>query len=503
MQGRWHIGPRKYRALPTMSVRPQESLISNSKEPARRDCHLTLIKRSMSKVRCTYHTDGDIEDTYSTIHGKIIKMISNSANAGSAKEEFSGDIKVMSNAPNPSRYLRSSGFVGEKFSEFVCHIVLIEIFRMNDVRFCVGEQLDNSTAAQSSMEKIQVGVRSWSDLLWILLNPRLRIGESYQTHIIWMVQGDLSDFISTLFTVERSICKFLPMRIINAIIRSRFKKDQRYGIEHSKSNVHKHYDVGNDFYEAFLDRKMVYSCALFEDEKDNLESAQINKMRLALGRARVSPNGRFLEIGCGWGALSVLASEMGAAEVVGLTLSEEQRNYCESSKSLTDRHIVFHLQDYRQHATQRQGYYDSIASLGMFEHVGIGQFDEYFKSISLLLKRGGRALIHTIVRPEEGVTNAWIERYVFPGGYIASIREIETAISHQSDLRLEVVHKHMGHHYERTLIEWRRRLSKNKKALLMKYDEYLLNTYEFYLAGSEAAFSKNGLSIAQFEITKI
>lgn len=344
-----------------------------------------------------------------------------------------------------------------------------------------------------------VEIDSWHRLAWVLRNPRLRIGEAFQNGSLVVLKGDLAKLIELLFENEQVFLDTKIGKIYESILRRKFVKLQVYGVDQSIDNVHQHYDLGNDFYASFLDSEMVYSCGFFENTK-KMEIAQRTKLNLAMQRCNTPTTSNFLEIGCGWGALSELAAKDTKKKVVALTLAQEQFDFCKKNRNQA---IEFRMQDYRVHAEEKPNYYESIASIGMFEHVGIGQFETFFHSLAKMLKKDGKAVIHTIIRPELGTTNAWINKHIFPGGYIACEAEVVNAISNNKSLRLEATHNNWGHHYGKTLSVWRKHLLANKGNLPAKYDDYLYRSFEFYLAGSEAAFSKKGMHVAQFEISKI
>lgn len=358
----------------------------------------------------------------------------------------------------------------------------------------------SSDVAPSGRYKFEVEISTWSMFFWILANPRLRLGEAYQDGTLSVKNGDISELLSALFEIEDIWNLSFLGRLHKSITRRRFLKTQEYGETESKKNIHLHYDLGNDFYETFLDREMNYSCGFFEGSAENVEDAQSVKIKRALERCTSPKSKEFLEIGCGWGALAETANSKYDLNVTGISLSREQIHYCKTQRSGD---INFLLEDYRNHAKLNSEKYDSIASIGMFEHVGIGQFEEYFQSISRLLKKNGQAVVHTIIRPDSGITNPWIDQYVFPGGYIASEQELEAALAKTPSLELVATHKYHGQHYMKTLRSWRENLTKSKEAVTTRYDDSLHRTFEFYLAGSEAAFRSRGMFVAQFEIKKV
>jgi cyclopropane-fatty-acyl-phospholipid synthase len=264
-----------------------------------------------------------------------------------------------------------------------------------------------------------------------------------------------------------------------------------------------HYDIGNDLYEAFLDDQMVYSCAFFTLEAQSLDAAQRHKMELTLDRVRVRPGMRVLDIGCGWGALTRAIARRNA-QAVGITLATRQLTLAEQClpQDLRGR-VSYRLEDYRRHAAENPAAYDRVVSIGMFEHVGRRHFVDYYEAINRLLKPGGRALVHSIIKPTRSPTNAWIKKYIFPGGQIPQLAEITASAK---AAKLVLPHEpfvHEGSHYATTLRHWRRRFNDNFASLDHKrYDQRFRRLWNFYLAGSAAAFDALGYQVAQVVVRK-
>jgi cyclopropane-fatty-acyl-phospholipid synthase len=273
---------------------------------------------------------------------------------------------------------------------------------------------------------------------------------------------------------------------------------QRNHLDRSRRNVAHHYDLSGRLYSLFLDRDRQYSCAYFPTGTETLEEAQVAKKRhIAAKLCLRRPGLRVLDIGSGWGGLAItLATEFGA-DVTGVTLSEEQfreSNARAEAAGLSDR-VRFLLQDYRT-VTDR---FDRVVSVGMFEHVGIVQYDTFFSTVSRCLAEDGVALIHAIGRPDgPGITNAWLRKYIFPGGYSPALSEVLPGIE-RSGLRVLDI-EILRLHYAETLRHWRERFARNRDAIAALYDERFCRMWEFYLVACELAFRRQGHMVWQAQL---
>ncbi|MBK3580341.1 class I SAM-dependent methyltransferase [Streptomyces sp. MBT65] len=279
---------------------------------------------------------------------------------------------------------------------------------------------------------------------------------------------------------------------------------ERNTLEGARSNIRRHYDLSNEFFALFLDRSMTYSCALF-GPGDDLHTAQLRKIDRVLDLAGVGPGTRMLEIGTGWGALAVRAGQRGA-EVTTLTLSPSQRDLARAriaEAGLADRVTVL-LRDYRE----AEGAYDAIVSVEMLEAVGAEYWPAYFAVLDRLLAPGGQVALQTITMPHDRMlatkdVRTWIQKYVFPGGQIPSLRALEEALAPTS-LRVGGRHR-MGDHYARTLAEWRSRfLSRDSRdeVASIGFPQVFPRLWDFYLAYSEAGFRSGYLDLWQLRLIR-
>lgn len=350
-----------------------------------------------------------------------------------------------------------------------------------------------------------IEIESTRFLRRLLPSPDLAVGEGYTAGEWRLANGDLGQTIGTLLINDETLREKLVVRALSTVARILADPHKTNDPRHSRSNVAHHYDIGNDLYRTFLDDGMNYSCAFFETPDQSLRDAQLNKLRTAIGRLGIEPGMFVLDIGCGWGELTrLITDETDAQRVVGITLAEEQCRLARAKIAPCHANrLSYLLEDYRLHARHNAAAYDRIVSIGMFEHVGRRHFVEYFKAIKTLLKPGGAALVHSIIRPRPGYTSPWIDKYIFPGGYIPSLKEL-TDSAEKAGLRLSTdPYIHESFHYANTLRHWRRRFNDAYPTLDHgHYDERFRRMWNFYLAGSEAAFDANGFFVSQVRVEK-
>ncbi|MCC5873484.1 MAG: class I SAM-dependent methyltransferase [Gammaproteobacteria bacterium] len=324
----------------------------------------------------------------------------------------------------------------------------------------------------------------------IFRHPELELGESY-------VDGewDTPDLAGLLYMLRMNapgpVTPFWQRRLKSLL---KLSND----VVRSRRNVAVHYDLDEPLFRAFLDREMHYSCAYFQTPEVSLEAAQASKAELIGRKLLLEPGQRVLDIGCGWGSLAMFLAEHFNVDVTGLTLSREQHRVAcaEAKKRGLDGRVEFRLEDYREHT----GSYDRVVSVGMFEHVGLRAFDLFFERVRAQLAPAGVALLHTIGRPGPPIlaTNPWIDRHIFPGGYIPSASEVLGPLE-RSGLVLcdfEVWRLHYAH----TLRHWQERFQSHRETFLRSKGERFCRLWEFYLAASETAFLNGELEVFHFQL---
>jgi cyclopropane-fatty-acyl-phospholipid synthase len=332
----------------------------------------------------------------------------------------------------------------------------------------------------------------------VLLDPELRLGEAYMDGSLVVERGSIADLLEILFRQERIAAPTwaLPPRAI----RHSFRRVQQFNPRsRSRRNVAHHYDLDGRLYQLFLDADQQYSCAYFESERQSLDDAQLAKRRHLAAKLRVAPGATVLDIGCGWGGLALYLAETAKARVTGITLSKEQ--HARATERALERgqaqQASFRLEDYRDVG----GRFDRIVSVGMFEHVGVGFYDTYFRKCAQLLADDGVFLLHAIGRSSSpAVTNPWIAKYIFPGGYIPALSEVLPAIERARLVVTDV--EILQLHYAETLKAWRARFLAHREEAERLYDERFVRMWEFYLASSEMAFRESDMVVFQIQMAK-
>ncbi len=332
----------------------------------------------------------------------------------------------------------------------------------------------------------------------LVLDPQLALGEGYMDGRLKMLEGRIYDLLELLlsniqyqpepaWTHSLSIVRYLIRRLMQ------FNPSVR-----AQRNVAHHYDINGAIYDLFLDRDRQYSCGYFT-QGATLEEAQLAKKRHLAAKLAVSPGQRVLDIGSGWGGLALYLAKIAHCDVTGVTLSSEQLKVSRERavREGLARAVHFEFQDYRK----VEGRFDRIVSVGMFEHVGVNHYATFFRKVRDLMTDDGVAVIHTIGRSEPPtVTNPFIAKYIFPGGYIPALSEVAAAVERSglmiSDLEV------LRLHYAETLRAWRERFLANWDKAAAILDEKFCRMWEFYLAGSETAFRYQNLVVFQLQLVK-
>lgn len=334
----------------------------------------------------------------------------------------------------------------------------------------------------------------------IVLDPELAFGEAYMDGGMVVEQGDIADVLALLMS---QVGLQVPSASAQFFMRLRFlfrRLAQFNPPERSQKNVAHHYDLDGRLYSLFLDADRQYSCAYFEAPGQSIDDAQLAKKRHIAAKLLFDrPDLTALDIGCGWGGMGLYLAGHAGARVTGVTLSQEQLGVARSraeERGLSGR-ADFRLRDYRD----VPGPFDRIVSVGMFEHVGVGHYEEYFSKVAELLKEDGVALIHSIGRSEgPGITNPWIAKYIFPGGYIPALSEVLPAVEKAGLLVTDI--EILRLHYAETLKAWRERFLAHREEVERLYDPRFVRMFEFYLASSEMAFRHQGMMVFQIQLAR-
>ena len=325
----------------------------------------------------------------------------------------------------------------------------------------------------------------------LMKSTSIALGEAYMDGNL-EIEGDLyyalNHFLGQMgkFSTDQSALKKL-------IFSSKSKKNQ-------KKEVQSHYDIGNSFYKMWLDDTMSYSCGYFKNEDDTLEQAQRNKVEYILEKLYLSKGMSLLDIGCGWGFLLIEAAKKYKIHGTGITLSKEQ--YKEFERRIKAEHLedllTVELMDYRDLPKYGQKF-DRVVSVGMLEHVGRGNYEEFFDCVKSVLNPGGIFVLHYISALKEYPGDAWIKKYIFPGGVVPSLREI---INIAGDKRFYTVGvESLRRHYNKTLLCWNKNFQKHREEVVELFDERFARMWELYLCACAATFMNGIIDLHQIIFT--
>jgi cyclopropane-fatty-acyl-phospholipid synthase len=319
-------------------------------------------------------------------------------------------------------------------------------------------------------------------LFGFLSNPELNFGEAYMFGAA-DIRGDLVRLLEEIYRAWPDV-KHRPWRLLQ----------DTNGVDSARENVHRHYDLGNEFYRLWLDDQMLYTCAYFPTADCTLEEAQIAKMERICRKLQLKRGERVIEAGCGWGALALYMAKHYGVSVCAFNLSPEQIAYARkraASEGLIDR-VHFIEDDYRNVT----GTYDAFVSVGMLEHVGLSQYEVLGRVMDRSLTADGRGLLHFIGRNQPMPLNAWIRKRIFPGAYPPALGEVfERVFEPQNFSVLDV--ENLRRHYARTLEHWSQRFEAEAGQIAQMFDETFVRAWRLYLAGSEAAFNTGCMQLFQ------
>jgi len=333
----------------------------------------------------------------------------------------------------------------------------------------------------------------------IAIDPALAIAEAFMDSRLTLEQGGLYDFLELLIKNTAREDLSGSSRVLDSIRYATRWFRQYNPASRAARNASHHYDIPREIYELFLDPDWQYSCAYFAHEDLDLAEAQRAKKRHIAAKLRMAPGQDVLDIGCGWGGLGLTLAKLADARVTGITLSSEQLKHARerAAKTGLDSQVRFELRDYRKIEER----FDRIVSVGMFEHVGVNHYQEFFDQLYKLLKDDGVALLHSIGRSDTpGITNPFIEKYIFPGGYIPALSEVLPAIERAGLIVADV--EILRLHYAKTLRAWREAFMARRDEAKRLMGERFCRMWEFYLAGSELAFRYQDLMVFQIQLIK-
>ncbi|MEC5325571.1 cyclopropane-fatty-acyl-phospholipid synthase family protein [Aurantimonas sp. A3-2-R12] len=333
----------------------------------------------------------------------------------------------------------------------------------------------------------------------LLVNPDLVLGEAYMDGALTVDGDDIYGLIELLLINLAQQPDVWHYRWLARLRQLSRNLAQFNPAERARRNVAHHYDLSGALYDLILDADRQYSCGYFRHPGDNLEAAQQAKKTLIATKLLLKPGQRVLDIGCGWGGLGLQLARDHGARVTGVTLSREQHRIAEArarTSGLADR-VRFRLQDYRQVEES----FDRVVSVGMFEHVGVPHYREFFDTLRQRLSEDGVALLHTIGRADgPSATNPWLAKYIFPGGYSPALSEllaeVERSGLYVTDIEIWRLH------YAETLQAWRLRFEAELDRVREIYDERFCRMWRFYLVISELAFRQGGHVVFQIQLAR-
>jgi cyclopropane-fatty-acyl-phospholipid synthase len=331
----------------------------------------------------------------------------------------------------------------------------------------------------------------------IVFDPELKFGEAYMDGTLIVEEGTIADLLTVICQNDASATRWgRPLWLLRYFKRRWQQLNLRGRARH---NVAHHYDLDGQLYSLFLDADRQYSCGYFETPGQSLDDAQLAKKRHLAAKLLLQREHRVLDIGCGWGGLALYLAEFCGARVTGITLSKEQHALAQqrAAEKQLSQAADFRLEDYRDVA----GKFDRIVSVGMFEHVGVNFYETFFRRCADLLADDGVFVLHSIGRSEgPGITNPWVAKYIFPGGYIPALSEVMPFIERAGLLVTDI--EILRLHYAETIKAWRERFLAHREQVQRLYDPRFVRMWEFYLASSEVAFREHAMMVFQLQLTK-
>ncbi|MEO8105151.1 MAG: cyclopropane-fatty-acyl-phospholipid synthase family protein [Candidatus Saccharibacteria bacterium] len=318
-------------------------------------------------------------------------------------------------------------------------------------------------------------------------NPSLAFGEAY-------INGDI-EVVSPMEDVLK-LAELNPLKLESGNRRRQLRGLNKNKKSNQAAFVAHHYDLGNEFYKLWLDSTMSYSCAYFKRHSDSLQTAQQQKTAHILRKLQLTAGSELLDIGSGWGYLLVSAAKLYGVRGLGISLSQEQVNYSQelAKHEHVENLVTFEYLNYQDIPKDKQ--FDRIVSVGFFEHVGRNNLADYFVALNRHLRPDGISVLHSITHQDESPSDAWIDKYIFPGGYIPSVRETTNLIAEHGFQMFD--YENLGQHYGLTIDRWWRNYERNKSKIVKMYDEQFYRMWRLYLIGAMMAFKTGNASLSQW-----
>lgn len=360
---------------------------------------------------------------------------------------------------------------------------------MNDYQRLVTQLLKRADIEVNGSRDSDIQVHDESFFRRFLKDGRVGLGDSYVEG-----QWDCNDLSQMFYKLTRSKVVTAKdkrnLSFMKTILKAKLLPAGN--IKRSHLIGQKHYDIGNNLYQKMLDPRLVYTCGYFLDETE-LDKAQEAKLELICKKLKLKPGMSILDIGCGWGSFAKYAAEKYDVSVTGVTISQEQINL--GKKLCEGLNVDLKYQDYRE----VEGQFDRIVSIGMFEHVGKNYYETFFKKANTLLKDDGIFLLHTIGTNESEWSNEWLTKYIFPGGYLPSLKHVSAAS--EGSFVLEDF-QNFGPSYDKTLNKWFENFNSNWDSIKVDYDEHFYRMWKYYLLSSAGGFRSRFAQLWHFTLTK-
>lgn len=354
---------------------------------------------------------------------------------------------------------------------------------------------DANVTLGQGVSRTTVTIKNPGVLAEIAADTSLGFGEAYMRGDI-AIEGDIVDLLEGFYKTGSSVHTSTAVTAGKKLAKLVGKKVSKKDAIH---NARYHYDVGNEFYKLWLDPTLAYTCAYFANERDDLHTAQMQKFDLVCRKARLHKGQTVIDLGCGWGGLLFHAAQYYGVTATGVVAAKEQAAYITEEakrRGVTDK-VRVQCSDWRD-AT---GIYDRVLSVGMLEHVGFAQYEEFFGLVNSLMNNTGIALVHSIgVMKPSTIRNSFMEKYIFPGYFVPSPEE---TFHYATETGMHVVDlENIWQHYVKTLDHWSANYDAHRKEIIDMYDEKFDRMWWLYLRGSMAAFKWGGLQLWQMVMLK-
>jgi cyclopropane-fatty-acyl-phospholipid synthase len=361
------------------------------------------------------------------------------------------------------------------------------------VRLALWDGEEIATSHESTLARVFIGDRP--TLRRLILDPEFHFGEAYSQGRV-EVEGDLRDFLEIIYhTRLRSRAASHPLKKIwMRLLHAR----RSNSLACARENIHRHYDIGNDFYQLWLDPRMIYSCAYFAREDMTLAEAQLAKLDYVCRKLWLRPGESVVDIGGGWGGLAIHMARRYGVTVKAFNISRQQIEFARhrARAEELDGRVEFIEDDYRNIT----GRFDALVSLGMLEHVGKRHYCDFGRTADRCLAPHGRGLIQTIAQNQSRETNPWIQRRIFPGGHAPTLREMTDIVEPFDFSVLDL--ENLRPHYAKTLVHWLDRFEASAGSVEKMFDAKFVRMWRFYLSGSYAAFASGALQLFQLLFTR-